>query len=132
EGEASHSNKLYEEPDHWDDNLPTDEHLWDDDLLMEQYEENVQMIEQPVETQEINSRKSEKSNETDEGTDEEIDDNLTFSLSINPKDFYRKTLDDAINDKMHPLNTEWPNDIYHEFIEIVMEYQLSNSWTEIP
>src|SRR6266536_12946 len=28
---------------------------------------------------------------------------------------------------MHPPNTEWPNDIYREFMEIVMEYQLSNS-----
>ena len=27
----------------------------------------------------------------------------------------------------HPQNTEWPNNIYREFIEIVMEYQLSNS-----
>src|SRR5256886_6376927 len=29
---------------------------------------------------------------------------------------------------MHPQNTEWPNDIYREFMEIVMEYQLSNSY----
>src|SRR2546429_6742291 len=36
-------------------------------------------------------------------------------------------INDAINDRMHPQNTEWPNDIYREFIEIVMEYQLSNS-----
>ncbi|RGB29725.1 hypothetical protein C1646_766262 [Rhizophagus diaphanus] len=28
---------------------------------------------------------------------------------------------------MHPPNTEWPNDIYREFMKIVMEYQLSNS-----
>src|SRR4051812_40205384 len=28
---------------------------------------------------------------------------------------------------MHPPNTEWANDIYREFMEIVMEYQLSNS-----
>ncbi|GBC10091.1 hypothetical protein RclHR1_09320012 [Rhizophagus clarus] len=113
--------------DLWNDNLPTDEHLWDDDLSMEQYEENVQMIEQPVETQEINSWESEKSNETDKGTDEEIDDHLTFPLSIDPEDFHGTTLDDAINDKMHPPNTEWPNDIYREFMEIVMKYQLSNS-----
>ncbi|RGB32786.1 hypothetical protein C1646_762500 [Rhizophagus diaphanus] len=64
---------------------------------------------------------------SNEGTDEEINDNLTFPLSIDPEDFYGITLDDVINDKMHPLNTEWPNDIYHEFMEIVMEYQLSNS-----
>ena len=36
-------------------------------------------------------------------------------------------MDDAINDKLHPPNTSWPNDIYYEFMEIVMEYQLSDS-----
>jgi hypothetical protein len=95
-------------------------------LNNKQNEENKQMIEQPVETQEIN-RESEQSTETDEEIDEEIDDNLTFPLSIDPEDFNGTTLDDAINDKMHLPNTEWPNDIYHEFMEIVMEYQLSNS-----
>ncbi len=60
-------------------------------------------------------------------TDEEFEDNLTYPLSINAEDSSGITLDDAINDKMHPQNTEWPNDIYCEFMEIVMEYQLSNS-----
>lgn len=74
----------------------------------------------------------------EEEADEEIDefnetdleiagDNLTFPFSIDAEDFSGTTLDDAINDKMHPPNTEWPNDIYREFMEIVMEYQLSNS-----
>lgn len=36
-------------------------------------------------------------------------------------------MDDAIKDKNHPPNTEWPNDTYREFMEIVTEYQLSNS-----
>src|SRR5256885_15255115 len=48
-------------------------------------------------------------------------------ISIDAEDSSGITLDDAINDKMHPQNTEWPNDIYREFMEIVMEYQLSNS-----
>src|ERR1051326_3621046 len=60
-------------------------------------------------------------------TDEEFEDNLTYPLSIDAEDSRGTTLDDAINDKMHPQNTEWPNDIYREFMEIVMEYQLSNS-----
>src|SRR5215470_19908711 len=77
------------------------------------------MIEQSVET----DRESEKSDETDE----EIDGNLTFPLSIDPEDFCGTTLADATTDKMHPPNTEWPNVIYREFMEIVMEYQLSNS-----
>src|SRR5438445_10864599 len=60
-------------------------------------------------------------------TDEEFEDNLTYPLSIDAEDSSEITLDDAINDKMHPQNTEWPNDIYREFMEIVIEYQLSNS-----
>ena len=51
---------------------------------------------------------------------------MTFLLSIDPEDFCETTLDDATIDKMHLPNTEWPNDIYQEFIKIVMEYQLSN------
>ena len=60
--------------------------------------------------------------------DDEIDDvDLTFPFSIDNEDYRGTTLDDAINDKMHPPNTEWPNDIYRDFMEIVTEYQLSNS-----
>ncbi|GES85918.1 hypothetical protein GLOIN_2v1487254 [Rhizophagus clarus] len=57
--------------------------------------------------------------------DNEVD--LIYSLSINAEDFCGTTLDDAIRDKTHPPNTEWPNDIYCEFMKIVMKYQLSNS-----
>jgi hypothetical protein len=32
-----------------------------------------------------------------------------------------------VDDKIHPPTTDWPNDIYREFMEIVTEYQLSNS-----
>jgi len=63
----------------------------------------------------------------DHETEEEIDVNLTFPLLIDPKDCCGTTLADAINDKLHPPSTEWPNDIYREFMEIIMEYQLSNS-----
>ena len=73
------------------------------------------MLDEPIETQE-------------NVEDEKFDDvDLTFPLSIDTEDSRETTLDDAINDKMHPQNTEWPNDIYREFMEIVMEYQLSNS-----
>lgn len=34
---------------------------------------------------------------------------------------------DAIRDKRHSPNTEWPDEIFRGFMEIVMEYQLSNS-----
>src|SRR5207245_5578816 len=70
---------------------------------------------------------SEDESKQDDITDEEFEDNLTYPLSINAEDSSGITLDDAINDKMHLQNTEWPNDIYREFMEIVMEYQLSNS-----
>lgn len=69
-------------------------------------------------------------NEIDDENDEDetVEDvNLTFPLSIDSEDYCGTTLDDAIKDKMHPPNTEWPNDIYREFMEIIMEYQLSNS-----
>src|SRR6266513_3608954 len=73
------------------------------------------MLDEPIETQE-------------NVKDEEFDDvDLTFPLSINAEDSRKTTLDDAINDKMHPQNTEWPNETYREFMEIVMKYQLSNS-----
>ena len=80
------------------------------------------VLEQTIETQKTN-RENEESNKLDE----EIDINLIFSLSIDPKNICRTTLDDAVNNKLHPLNTEWLNDIYQEFIKIVIEYQLSNS-----
>ena len=75
------------------------------------------VLEQTIETQKTN-RENEESNEPDE----EIDINLTFSLSIDSKDICRITLDNAVNNKLHLPNTEWPNDIYIEFMEIVMEY----------
>src|SRR5256884_7427614 len=74
------------------------------------------MLDKPIETQE---------NMEDEEVDDDVD--LTFPLSIDAEDSRKTTLDDAINDKMHLQNTEWPNDIYREFMEIIMEYQLSNS-----
>jgi hypothetical protein len=84
-------------------------------LNNKQNEEIEPMLDEPIETQE-------------NVEDEEFDDvDLTFPLSIDAEDSRETTLDDAINDKMHPQNTEWPNDIYREFMEIVMEYQLSNS-----
>ena len=64
-------------------------------------------------------------NETDLEDEEAV--NLTYPFSVNTEDYCGTTLDDAIKDKNHPPNTEWPNDIYREFMEIVMEYQLSNS-----
>src|SRR5436309_11767490 len=56
----------------------------------------------------------------DHETDEKIDVNLTFLISIDPEDYCEITLDNAIKDKTHPLTTKWPNNIYHEFIEIVI------------
>ena len=138
EGEAS-SRMPYEEPGLWDDDLSAvkyslwdDEYsLWDDDDLLP---ENQNKENDPVETQETD-KESEKSNETNEEIDEkideeineEIDDILTFPLIIDLKDSHGTTLDDAIKDKMHSPTTGWPNDIYREFMEIVTEYQLSNS-----
>src|SRR5436305_12869937 len=63
----------------------------------------------------------------DHETDEKIDINLTFLISIDPEDYCEITLDNAIKDKTHSLTTEWPNNIYCEFMKIVTEYQLLNS-----
>src|SRR2546423_14921816 len=71
--------------------------------------------------------KSEEINVNHE-TDEKINVNLTFLISIDPKDYCEITLDNAIKDKTHSLITEWPNNIYCEFMKIVIEYQLSNSY----
>src|ERR1044071_8581580 len=100
--------------------------LWNyDDLLTgDQDKENDPII---IETQEESEKSNETSERVNEEIDEEIDDNLTFPLIIDLKDSHGITLDDAIKDKMHPSNTDWPNDIYREFMDIIMEYQLSNS-----
>jgi hypothetical protein len=82
--------------------------------------------EKPVETPNDPLEIDEESDSDDE-TDEEIDVNLTFPFSIDTEDYRGSTLDDAIEDRLHPPNTDWPNNIYREFMEIVMEYQLSNS-----
>src|SRR6185437_5524763 len=94
----------------------------------EEYEEDEPITLEQTEPHE-NTRFSEISeDESKQGdiTDEEFEDNLTYPLSIDAEDSSGITLDDAINDKMHSQNTEWPNDIYREFMEIIMEYQLSN------
>ena len=54
--------------------------------------------------------------EMDEGQDDdEMEDvELTSPLSIEEEDYCRITLDNAINDKMHSPNTEWPNDIFSQ------------------
>ncbi|CAB5210988.1 unnamed protein product [Rhizophagus irregularis] len=72
-------------------------------------------------------KKDERNENVDSEGKEETDINLTFPISIDNEDYCGITLDDAIKDKNYPLNTNWPNDIYQEFMEIVTEYQLSNS-----
>ena len=59
------------------------------------------VLEQPIETQ-----KSNKENEENNKPDKEININLIFLLSIDSKDICGIILDDAINDKLHSLNTE--------------------------
>ena len=59
-------------------------------LNNKQNEEIEPMLDKPIETQENIE-------------DEEFDDiNLTFSLSIDAEDSHETTLDDAINNRMHP------------------------------
>src|SRR3982074_903246 len=129
EGEPSQLNLPYEEPGLWDEDfiMEDDEDMEDieDDEDVEDVEDEPIILEQTDEDARL-SEISEEESKQGNITDEEIDDNLTYPLSIDAEDSCGTTLDDAINDKMHPQNTEWPNDIYREFMEIVMEYQLSN------
>ena len=150
EGETSHSNLPWEEPGLWsdDDNNNNDDvyreepGLWDDDnddndlpsyreepgLWDNDNDDNdLPYREEPGLWDDLPDEPAETRNLDEEiDQDQEIDD-LTYPLSIDDEDLRGTTLDDAINDKLYPPNTEWPNDIYREFMEIVMEYQLSNS-----
>ena len=58
----------------------------------------------------------------DHETDEKINVNLTFLISIDPENYCETMLDNAIKDKTHSLTTKYPNNIYHKFMEIVTEY----------
>jgi hypothetical protein len=71
----------------------------------EENEKSDETDEEVDETQETNEE-NEKSDETDEENEKSDNDNLTFSFSIDPEDYCETTLDDAINDKLHPPNTE--------------------------
>ncbi|RIA91549.1 hypothetical protein C1645_821962 [Glomus cerebriforme] len=66
------------------------------------------IIEQDIEIPIEKDSKSEKGDKIDE----EIDNDLTFPLFIDPEDFCEITLTDTTMDKMHSPNTKWPNDIY--------------------
>ena len=126
-GEEFQTNIPVEESDLWDEdkgeefqtNISVDEpsNLWDDDFVMD-YEAAESTLEQ--------DRKSQKSSENLEeeiDVDHETGDvDLIYPLSIDSEDFCGTTLNDTINDKIYPPNTEWPNEIYKEFIEIVIEY----------
>lgn len=129
EGETSQSqlNLPYEEPGLWDDDFIMEEPMAVEPTIEPTVEPTVESHEDSQFSEMMVSEESHVDDESDSEIDEEIDDNLTFPLSIDSEDFCGTTLDDAIEDKMHPPNAEWPNDIYREFMEIVMEYQLSNS-----
>ena len=129
-------NMLYEEPGLWDDDYDMEDDeskLWDDDYDTEDYKSKSITLEQTIgfhENLQFSENLDEEKEEIDvedNEVDEEIDVNLTFPLSIESEDYHGTTIDDAIKDKTYPPNTKWPNDIYREFMEIVMEYQLSNS-----
>jgi len=94
--------------------------------IIEPTEEETESIAQFYEFSESSTSSSEEMEEVEE-IDENDYGNLTYPFSSDPNDFSGTTFEDAVNDKMHPPNTEWPNEIYREFMEIIMEFQLSNS-----
>ncbi|RIB00684.1 hypothetical protein C2G38_2051468 [Gigaspora rosea] len=50
----------------------------------------------------------------------------TESYKIGLEDYEGASFDEAFQDLYHPRTVEWPNDAYHEFMEIINKYQLSN------
>src|SRR5436190_16228878 len=94
--------------------------------IIEPTEEETESIAQFYEFSESSTSSSEEVEEVEE-IDENDYGNLTYPFSSDPNDFSGTTFEDTVNDKMHPPNTEWPNEIYREFMEIIMEFQLSNS-----
>ncbi|CAG8724649.1 16622_t:CDS:2, partial [Rhizophagus irregularis] len=133
-----------DKPGLWDDEKQTEETLFsDDDFIMYYYEDEAEqmILDQNAESsaavsksktiseafsQETNEE-NKKFNIDSETDEEEINAGLTFPLFIDENDYRETTLDDAIKDKNHPLSTEWPSNIYRQFMEIVTEYQLPNS-----
>ncbi|RIB16994.1 hypothetical protein C2G38_2246681 [Gigaspora rosea] len=51
----------------------------------------------------------------------------TESYEIGLEDYEGASFDEAFQDLYHPRTVEWPNDAYHEFMEIINKYQLLNS-----
>ncbi|CAB5391493.1 unnamed protein product [Rhizophagus irregularis] len=135
--------EIVEEPGLWDEDVSmkysedeeTEEETEETEEETEEIEEETESItlEQNVESSDALSssddvpKKDERNENVDSEGEEETDINLTFPISIDNEDYCGTTLDDAIKDKNYPLNTNWPNDIYREFMEIITEYQLSNS-----
>lgn len=107
-------------------NIPIEQH--DDDIIMQDYEAAEAItLKQNVESHDHDLHPDEENSEIDDESHETDDVDLTYPLSIDSEDFGGTTLENAIFDKMHPPNTEWPNEIYREFMEIITEYRLSNS-----
>src|SRR5260363_446055 len=50
-----------------------------------------------------------------------------ISIKIDPEDYKGASPDDAIHNLLYPHEVNWPNDAYHEFMEIISKHQLSNS-----
>jgi len=89
--------------------------------IIESTEEETESIAQFYEFSESSTSSSEEVEEVEE-IDENDYGNLTYPFSSDPNDFSGTTFEDAVNDKMHSPNTEWPNEIYREFMEIIMEF----------
>ena len=103
--------------------LEEDPSIWDDDVEFEPSSSRRHPREEDPSIWDVRPTPMEDLQFSDDGDD----DNLTFPLFIDPEDYRGTTLDDAIKDKAYLPTTEWPNGIYREFMEIVTEYQLSNS-----
>src|SRR5690242_19601144 len=85
------------------------EHLSIDDVMEDEVSQNM-------------SNESDLEDYRDTSSDDVIDE----LVEIDPEDFEGASFDDAFDDLCNSQNIEWPNDAYHEFMEIVNKYRLSN------
>ncbi|CAG8673651.1 7355_t:CDS:1, partial [Paraglomus occultum] len=59
--------------------------------------------------------------------DAPMDDVISEAVESDLDEYEEASFDDAFNDLHHPQTIEWPNDAYHDFMELINIYQLSNS-----
>ena len=61
---------------------------------------------------------------------EEIDDSNIEIDSVDSEDFREASFEDAVNEAIEEVISQWPNQTYQEFAKICIDYDLSNQATD--